>query len=53
VQNLVEHLTVLAGNTNYGHECFGVFLELFYQWCHLDGLGACSEHEHYGFHIYW
>ncbi len=43
-QHLVQHLAVLAGDTDYCLEIFWMFLKLLYQRAHLDGLRAGSKH---------
>ena len=43
-EHLVQHLTVLAGNTNDSLEIFRIFLELLHQWAHLNGLRTGSKY---------
>lgn len=43
LENLVQHLTVLAGNTDYCLEILRILLELLNQRAHLNGLWPGSE----------
>ena len=53
VEHLVEHFTVLTGDTDKGLERIGMFLELLDKRRHLDGLRPGSENKHDFFHNSW
>ena len=43
-EHLVQHLTVLTGNTHYSLKLCRVLLELLHQRAHFNSLWACSKH---------
>ena len=47
LQNLIQHLTVLAGYTHNGFELVVPAFKLVHERAHLDSLGTCPKYEHH------